>query len=54
VHLRRRAYIARDEARLHIFDYIEMFSNLKRRHSFSNNILPVEFETQYFQRLSSV
>jgi transposase InsO family protein len=26
----------------------------KRRHSFSNDMSPVEYEKQYFQRLSSV
>jgi transposase InsO family protein len=34
--------------------YIEMFYNPKRRHSFSNDLSPVEYEKQYFQRLSSV
>lgn len=51
---RRRIYISRDEARQDIFDYIEMFYNLKRRHSFSNNMSLVEYEKQYFQRLGSV
>ena len=52
--IRRRIYISRDEARQDIFDYIEMFCNPKRRHSFSNNMSPVEYEKQYFQRLGSV
>ena len=32
----------------------EMFYNPKRRHSFSNDVSPVEYEKQYFQRLTSV
>ena len=52
--VRRRIYTTRDEARQDIFDYIEMFYNPKRRHSFSNDLSPVEYERQYFQRLSSV
>ncbi|MFS0757608.1 IS3 family transposase [Noviherbaspirillum sp. 1P10PC] len=52
--IRRRIYISRDEARQDTFDYIEMFYNQKRRHSFSNNMSPVEYEKQYFQRLGSI
>lgn len=52
--VRRRIYVTRDEARQDIFDYIEMFYNPKRRHSSSNDLSPVEYEKQYFQRLSSV
>ena len=52
--IRRRIYISRNEARQDIFDYIEMFYNPKRRHRFSNNMSPVEYEKQYFQRLGSV
>ena len=37
-----------------VFDYIEMFYNPKRRHSFSNELSPVEYEKQYLQRLASV
>ena len=52
--IRRKIYGTRDEARQDVFDYIEMFYNPKRRHSFSNDMSPVEYEKQYFQRLSSV
>ena len=41
-------------ARQDISDYIEMFYNPRRRHSFSNDLSSVEYERQYFQRLSSV
>lgn len=52
--IRRRIYATRDDTRQDIFDYIEMFYNPKRRHSFSNDLSPVEYEKQYFQRLLSV
>jgi len=52
--IRRRIYTTRDEARQDIFDYIEMFYNPKRRHSFSNDMSLSEYEKQCFQRLSSV
>ncbi len=37
-----------------VFDYIEMFYNPKRRHSFNHGLSPVECEKQYFERLESV
>nr|WP_258222855.1 IS3 family transposase [Aeromonas sp. HMWF016] len=43
-----------EEARQDVFDYIEMFYNPKRRHSFNNGLSPVECEKQYFERLESV
>jgi len=52
--IRQKTYGTRDQARQDVFDYIEMFYNPKRRHSFSNDMSPVEYEKQYFQRLSSV
>jgi putative transposase len=52
--IRRRIYATRHEAKQDIFDYIEMFYNPKRRHSFSNDMSPAEYEKQYFKRLSSV
>ncbi|OEZ65078.1 IS2 transposase TnpB [Janthinobacterium sp. HH103] len=52
--IRRKTYGTRDEAKQDVFDYIEMFYNPKRRHSFSNDLSPVEYEKQYFQRLASV
>lgn len=52
--IRRKIYIDRDEARRDVFNYIEMFYNPKRRHSYAGNVSPVEFENQYFNRLQSV
>nr|WP_143054575.1 IS3 family transposase [Massilia timonae] len=52
--VRRKVYATRDEARQDIFDYIEMFYNPKRRHSFNERLSPVEFEKQHFLRLQSI
>jgi putative transposase len=52
--IRRNTYGTRDQARQDVFDYIETFYDPKRRHSFSNDLSPMEYEKQYFQRLSSV
>jgi putative transposase len=40
----RKKYRTRDEARADIFDYIERFYNVKRRHSTIGYISPMEFE----------
>ncbi|HCM1427510.1 TPA: IS3 family transposase, partial [Vibrio parahaemolyticus] len=37
-----------------IFEYIEMFYNVKRRHGSNNQLSPVEYEKQYERRLTSV
>jgi len=37
-------YVTRDEAKKDIVDYIEMFYNCRRRHSYLGNISPREFE----------
>jgi putative transposase len=52
--IRRKTYLDREEARRDIFNYIEMFYNPKRRHGYANDVSPVEFENQYFNRLRSV
>jgi len=52
--IRRRIYAEHEEARRDVFNYIEMFYNPKRRHSHANDVSPVEFENQYFNRLKSV
>ena len=48
------AYLDREEARRDVFDYIERFYNPKRRHDHANDVSPLEFENQYFNRLKSV
>ena len=52
--IRRKVYPDREEARRDLFDYIEMFYNPKRRHGYANDVSPVQFEQQYFNRLGSV
>lgn len=42
--VRGRVYLTRNEARSDIFDYIEMFYNPKRRHSYLGNVSPMKFE----------
>jgi putative transposase len=44
--IHRVRYRTRDQARADIFDYIEVFYNRKRRHSYLGNISPDDFETQ--------
>jgi putative transposase len=52
--IKRKNYKDRESARLDIFDYIEMFYNPIRRHGYNNDLSPVEFERQYFNKLESV
>jgi len=51
--IRRKNYRDREEARRDVFDYIEMFYNPKRRHSYADGLSPVQFEQRYFNRLES-
>jgi putative transposase len=42
----RRIYRSRDEAKADVFDYIERFYNVRRRHSTIGYMSPMEFERQ--------
>jgi putative transposase len=42
--LNRRSWKSRDQARLAVFEYIEIFYNPRRRHSGLGQLSPVEFE----------
>jgi putative transposase len=42
--IRRKIYRTREEARSDIFDYIEVFYNRERRHSYLGQVSPYEFE----------
>ena len=42
--IKRKIYLTRDEARSDIFDYIEIFYNRKRRHSYCDQMSPMAFE----------
>lgn len=52
--IKRHIYSTRDDARTDIVEYIEMFYNSKRRHSFNNLLSPVEYEKKFTERLVSV
>ena len=42
----RKTYRTRDEAKADVFDYIERFYNVRRRHSTIGYVSPMEFERQ--------
>jgi putative transposase len=42
--IRGKTYSSREEARQDVFDYIEVFYNRKRRHTYLGGVSPVEFE----------
>jgi len=52
--IKRRIYRDRAEGKQDVFDYIELFYNLKRRHGNNENLSPVAFENNYFNKLRSV
>src|SRR4051812_12088139 len=41
-----QTYRTRDQPRANVFDYIERFYNIKRRHSTIGYLSPMEFETK--------
>tara|TARA_B110001452_G_scaffold177938_1_gene149289 strand:- start:21 stop:845 length:825 start_codon:yes stop_codon:yes gene_type:complete len=52
--IKRKIYKTRSEARAEIFNYIELFYNPSRRHGNNDGVSPIEFEKQYYQKLSSL
>ena len=52
--IKKRIYSTRGQARADIFNYIEMFYNVKRKHGSNNLLSPVNFENQYQEQLRSV
>ncbi len=52
--IRRRTYKTREDARLDVFDYIEMFYNPKRKHARNGMLSPVEFERQQKMKTKGV
>ncbi len=52
--IKRKIYTTREDARSDVFDYIEMFYNVKRRHGFNNQLSPGEFEKRYAMSLQGV
>ena len=51
--VRKEIFITREEAKAKIFNYIEMFYNPKRRHSYLGYLPPNEFEVRYFLGLKN-
>jgi len=52
--VKRRIYNTRDEARADVFDYIELFYNPKRRHSYTSDLSPAQYESAFEKRLTGV
>jgi putative transposase len=52
--IRRNIYTTRDKARNDIFDYIELFYNVRRQRGFIGQQSPVEYEQRYRMSLASV
>ncbi|MFM2479742.1 IS3 family transposase, partial [Celerinatantimonas sp. MCCC 1A17872] len=42
--IKRKIYATRDDAKMDVFNYIEMFYNPKRQHSSNNGLSPLEYE----------
>jgi putative transposase len=51
--VRKEIFITREEAKAKVFNYIEMFYNPKRRHSYLGYLPPNEFEVRYFLGLKN-
>ena len=52
--IKRKTYKNREDARQDIFNYIEMFYNPVRRHGYSDDVAPAEFERRHFLKTGSV
>lgn len=52
--IRNRIYTTRDEARADVFDFIELFYNVKKRHGHIGGVSPRAFEVEYFSNQSRV
>jgi putative transposase len=52
--IRNQIYATREEARGDIFDFIELFYNVKKRHGHIGGVSPREFEAAYFSKRSGV
>lgn len=47
--IKRRIYVTREEAKSDVFNYIQMFYNIRRQHGHNHGLSPVEFEKQQSQ-----
>jgi putative transposase len=49
--VKKRIYSTRGQASADIFNYIEMFYHVKRKHGSNNLISPVNFKNQYQEQV---
>lgn len=49
--IKRKIFKTREEARQEIFDYIEFYYNVRRRHGHNGGLAPSVFEKQYHEKL---
>jgi putative transposase len=52
--VKKQIFRSRDQAKSAIFEYIEMFYNPKRRHSYLGYVSPLQFELCYNQNVSLI
>lgn len=52
--IKKKLYSTRLEARADIFDYIEMFYNVRRRHGANDQLSPLDYERRHQKQLESV
>ena len=52
--VRGQVYASRKKARNDIFDYIEWFYNVRRRHGAARHMPPAAYERRHFERMGSV
>ena len=52
--VKRKIYSTREDAKTEIFNFIEMFYNPKKRHSYTGGSSPAKFEEAYFSELQTV
>ena len=52
--IKKRIYSTRQDARADIFNYIEMFYNVKRKNGSNNLLSPLHLNSQYTEQLRSV
>lgn len=53
-HIYFECYQTREQAKASIFEYIEIFYNNQRKHSYLNYLSPVEFEKNYYQKQNEI
>lgn len=53
-HIKKWSYKNRGEAKAGIFDYVEMFYNIKRRHSAGEDQPPAIYESTWLMRHGTV